>query len=91
MWVQMARIVERIRSWLQTERGGPEDYTVDAYVLERRSPDPNPRVKTFDDIHSPDEVRTEEDLQDGEYLLLELKSTGTVGEVIWEEEIAFSD
>lgn len=87
----MAQIVERIRSWLQVERGGPDDYTVEAYVLERRTPDPNPRVKTYDDITSPEEVRTQEDLQDGDYLLLELKSTGTVGEVIWEEEIAFSE
>lgn len=86
----MANLLDRFLSWLTTERGGPNEYTVEAYILERRDPDPNPRVTTYDEILSPETVEQQEEFQDGEYLLLELKTTGTVGDVIWEEELSFS-
>lgn len=87
----MASILEAIRSWIGTDPDEMVDYEVEAYVLERRVPDPNPRVVTYDDVLSPEEVREREELQDGEYLLQELKSTGTVGAVVWEAELSFSD
>lgn len=83
----MASILETIRSWIESD----EEYEVEGYVLERRTPDPNPRVATYETAPSPEEVRQREDLQDGEYLLQELKTTGTVGEVVWEEELTASE
>lgn len=87
----MASIMDTLRSWLSTDRGELEDYDVEEYVLERRRPKPNPRVRSYNDILSPEEVIQHEDLQDGEYLLQELKTTGTVGEVVWEEELTFDE
>lgn len=68
---------------------GEEEYEVDEYVLERREPDPNPRVKTYDELVSPDDVEDDGGLQSGIYLLQEIKTTGTAGEVVWEEELTF--
>lgn len=87
----MASILETIRSWVETDRTGTDDYEVDGYVLERRHPDPNTRVATYEEELSPEEVSGREDLQDGEYLLQELKPTGSVGEVVWEAELTFTD
>lgn len=66
-----------------------EGYEVEEYVLERREPDPNPRVKTYDERVSPSDVEDDDGLPSGTYLLQEIKTTGTAGEVVWEEELTF--
>ncbi len=83
----MVLILGTIRSWLETDRGELEDYEVKEYVLERRRPDPNPRVATYDESMTPAEVMSHDNLQAGEYVLQEIKETGTAGDVIWKEEL----
>ena len=84
----MAPILDTLRSLIGTD-DGTKDYEVQGYVLERRVPDPNPRVTSYDEALSPEEVTQREDLPDGEYVLQELKTTGSAGEIIWREELAF--
>lgn len=85
----MVLILDTIRSWFQTERGELEEYEVLEYVLERRHPDPNPRVTTFDDPVEPEDVMAQESLPSGSYVLQEIKETGTAGEVVWEADLTF--
>lgn len=87
----MVLILDTIRSWFQTERGEIEDYEVKEYVLERRSPDPNPRVATFDEKMEPETVMQQENHVSGTYVLQEIKETGTAGEVLWQEELTFDN
>lgn len=82
-------LMDTIRAFL--EEGEPEDYEVAEYVLERRDPDPNPRVTTYDEPVEPEEVEEEDDLPSGEYLLQEVKESGMAGDVVWHEELTFEE
>jgi hypothetical protein len=67
---------------------------VDHYVLERSEPEPDPRVEEFDEEVSPEEVQEMEEFSkgktiSGEYLLQEVLTTGSAGEVVWEAELEF--
>jgi len=72
----MAPIVDTLRSMFGVD-DSDDDYEVAEYVLERRVPDPNPRVTDYNEALTPGEVIEHEDLPDGEYILQELKSTGS--------------
>lgn len=85
----MVLILDTIRSWLDTDRGEIEEYDVKEYVLERRHPDPNPRVTTFDEELAPEDIMNQESLPSGTYVFQEIKDTGTAGEVLWEAELTF--
>lgn len=75
-------LIDKLQSYLASD----EEYEVDGYVLERREPDPDPRVREFDDPVSPEDLPAE-DLQAGTYLLQELKANGLVGETVWEADL----
>ena len=67
---------------------------IDHYVLERSEPEPDPRVEEFDEAVSPEEVAEMDEFSkgqtiSGEYILQEILSTGSAGEVIWEAELEF--
>ncbi len=83
-------LIDRLVSWITSEVE-VEDYDVAGYVLERRDPDPNPRVATYDELVDPEEVTAEDGLQSGEYLLQELKDNGMVGETVWHEDLTFEE
>jgi hypothetical protein len=83
-------LIDRLVSWITSEVG-EEDYEVAGYVLERRDPEPNPRVATYDELVDPEEVTAEDGLPSGEYLLQELKDNGMVGETVWHEDLAFEE
>lgn len=68
----------------ETARGDFDDYVVKEYVLERRRPDPTPGVATYNYALTADELLEQEAFPPGEYLLQEIKETGTAGAVIWE-------
>ena len=85
----MAGILDTLRSYLEDGRSG--DYEVDEYVLERREPDPEPRVATYDDHVSPEDVEAEGGLPSGTYLLQEVKTSGMAGEVMWEDDLEFGE
>lgn len=88
----MASIIDRLREYVRSEvRASEEEQAIDEYVLERRDPDPNPRVRTYDHPISPDEVASESELQPGTYLLQEIKESGMAGDVVWTEEFSFED
>lgn len=70
-------------------RDEAEDYPIAEFALERRDPDPKPRVKTFDYYVHPEEVAAMGDLQSGTYILQEVKPGGQAGEVVWKEELDF--
>jgi hypothetical protein len=82
-------LIDTIREFL--EDGEPEEYEVAEYVLERREPDPNPRVITYEELVEPGEVEAEHDLTSGEYLLQEIKESGMAGDVVWREELTFEE
>jgi hypothetical protein len=86
----MAPIVDTLRSMFGVD-DSDDDYEVAEYVLERRVPDPNPRVTDYNEALTPGEVIEHEDLPDGEYILQELKSTGSAGEIVWREELDFPE
>lgn len=81
----MASIVETLREYLG---GGEDDYEVAEYVLERREPDPEHRVRSYDEQVSPEEVASDPELGSGVYLLQEIKASGMAGEVVWTEELS---
>lgn len=83
----MASIVETIREYLGGD-GGDDDYEVEEYVLERREPDTEHRVRAYDERVSPEEVAADGDLPSGVYLLQEVKTSGMAGDVVWTEELA---
>lgn len=88
----MASIIDRVRDYLRSD----DEYEVDEYVLERRTPDANPRVRVFDTPVTPGDVRTEvrrsgEELPSGTYLLQEIKHSGMAGDVVWTEELSFDE
>jgi len=87
----MASIIDRVRSYVRSELSSDEDYAVDEYVLERREPDPESRVRTYDQPVSAQEVRTGEDLPSGTYLLQEIKTSGMAGDIRWTEDIDFDE
>jgi hypothetical protein len=87
----MASIIDRLRSYLESELSSDDDYEVDEYVLERREPDPEARVRTYDEPVSAQPITTEEELPSGTYLLQEIKPSGMAGEVVWTEELDFED
>lgn len=82
----MASIVQTLREYLGGD-GGDDDYEVDEYVLERREPDPEHRVRSYDERVSPREVASDADLPGGVYLLQEIKASGMAGDVVWTEEL----
>lgn len=83
-------LIDRLVGWVTSdiEEG---DYEVTGYVLERRAPDPNPRVTTFDGRVSPGEVEEQGGYPSGEYPLQELKDNGMVGETVWHEDLSFDE
>lgn len=83
----MASIVDTIRDFLRTDRPD-DDYEVDEYVLERKEPDSEHRVRSYDEPVSPEEVAADDDLPDGVYLLQEIKASGMAGDVVWTEELS---
>jgi hypothetical protein len=83
-------LIDRLVGWVTSEVED-QDYEVAGYVLERRDPDPNPRVTTYDERMSPEEIEGEGGLPSGEYLLQELKDNGMVGETVWHEELTFGE
>ena len=83
-------LIDRLVAWA-TSDVEEADYEVAGYVLERRDPDPNPRVTTFDDPLSPEEVEARGGHPTGEYLLQELKENGMVGETVWHEDLSFEE
>lgn len=83
----MVSIIDRLRRYVSSEMSSEEELAVDEYVLERRDPDPNPRVRTYDDQVSPEEVASDADLPEGTYQLQEIKENGMAGDVVWAEEI----
>lgn len=84
----MPSIIGRLREYVRSEVGASdEEQAIDEYVLERRDPDPNPRVRTYDHPITPDDVVTDSELQPGTYLLQEIKESGMAGDVVWTEEI----
>ncbi|MFB6161470.1 MAG: hypothetical protein ABEJ61_09895 [Haloferacaceae archaeon] len=83
----MAGILSQLRE-LVTSDPVDEGYEVDVYVLERRTPDPEPRVASYDEPVTPVQVRERDELPPGTYLLQEVKSSGMAGEVVWEEELS---
>lgn len=85
----MRSLVETLRAYFGL--GREEDYEVAEYVLERREPDPNPRVATYDEPVEPEGVESEGDLPSGEYLLQEVKASGMAGDVVWRTELAFEE
>lgn len=85
----MAGILDTIRDYLAEDRD--DDYEVDEYVLERREPDPESRVATYDEHVSPEEVEAQGGLPSGEYLLQEVKASGMAGDVVWEEDLEFEE
>lgn len=82
-------LIDTIRGFL--DEGEPEEYEVAEYVLERREPDPNPRVTTYDEYVDPADVEAEGDRPSGKYLLQEIKESGMAGDVVWEEELTFDE
>jgi hypothetical protein len=68
-----------------------DDYRVAEFALERRDPDPKPRVKTFDYYVHPEEVAAMSDLPAGTYILQEVKPGGQAGDVVWKEELDFEE
>lgn len=85
----MASIIDDIRDYIRaavTDSSG--DYEVDEYVLERREPDQNPRVTSYDELVSSSDVETDADLPPGTYALREIKSSGMAGDVVWQAELA---
>ena len=82
-------LIDRLVGWVTSDV--EEDYEVAEYVLERREPDPNPRVRTYDDRVSPEEVETAGGFPTGEYLLQELKDNGMVGETVWHETLTIEE
>ncbi|MFB6112615.1 MAG: hypothetical protein ABEJ58_00770 [Halodesulfurarchaeum sp.] len=74
----------------EPERQADTDY----YVLERAEPEADPRVEEFDEKVTPEDVMAMDEfskgtIMDGKYILQEILTTGTAGEVIWEEELEF--
>jgi len=70
---------------------GDDDYRVAEFALERRDPDPKPRVETFDYYVHPEEVAAMSDLPAGTYLLQEVKPGGQAGDVVWKEKLDFEE
>lgn len=83
-------LIDRLVAWV-TSDVEEADYEVAGYVLERRDPDPNPRVRTYDERVAPEDISSENGLPSGEYLLQELKDNGMVGETVWHEDLAFEE
>lgn len=86
----MAGIISQIRDVL-TSDPVEEEYEVDEYVLERRYPDPEPRVASYDVPMTPTQIQDEGELPTGTYLLQEIKPSGMAGDVMWEEELSFEE
>lgn len=87
----MPSIIDRLRSYVRSGLSSDEDYAVAEYVLERREPDPEARVRTYDTPVSAQDVRTEDDLPPGTYLLQEIKPNGMAGDILWTEDLSFDD
>lgn len=83
-------LIDRLTGWLKSGVE-EEEYEVSGYVLERRDPEPNPRVTTYDERVSPEEIEAQGGYPTGEYLLQELKANGMVGETVWREELTFEE
>lgn len=83
-------LIDRLVAWV-TSDVEEENYEVAGYVLERREPNPNPRVTTYDERVSPEDITAENSLLSGEYLLQELKDNGMVGETVWHEDLTFEE
>lgn len=84
----MAGLLDRLSEWA---RQPEESYEVDEYVLSRVEPDPENRLRVYDDPVDPDDVAADVELSPGVYLLQEIKTSGMAGEVLWEEELGGAD
>lgn len=85
----MASFIDSLRALVTGEE--EKDYEVKEYVLERREPDPEPRVTTYDEVVTPDDVVADGKLPSGKYLLQEIKTSGMAGDVVWEEDLTFDE
>lgn len=77
-------VISFLREWLTST---DEDYEVEEYVLSRRNPDPENRIRVYDSPMASEEVEADESLPAGTYILQEVKPSGMAGDVVWEEEI----
>lgn len=88
----MASIIDTLREYVRSGvTASEEEYEVDEYVLERRDPDPEPRVRTYADPVTAQDVVDRERLPSGVYLLQEIKASGMAGDVVWREELTFEE
>lgn len=81
-------LLDRLTSWMEPSED--ETYEVREYVLSRREPDPQNRLRVFEEPIGPEEVELD-DLEAGVYLLQEIKPTGMAGAVVWEEALGDTD
>lgn len=77
-------VISSIEEWMASTE---DDYEVEEYVLTRREPDPENRVRVYDSPADSDEVEANGSLPPGTYILQEVKPSGMAGQVVWEEEI----
>lgn len=77
-------VIRKLKGWLKPPE---EDYEVEEYVLSRREPNPENRIKVYDSPTDSEAVEADESLPPGIYILQEIKSNGMAGEVVWEEEL----
>lgn len=79
-----AGVFQTIREWI----GSPdEEYEVESYVLTRREPDPENRIREYDSPVESGTIEADESLPPGTYILQEIKPSGMAGDVVWEEEL----
>ena len=82
-------LLGRLRSWFQPT--ADEDYEVEEYALSRREPDPEHRIRTYEQPVTAGDVGSQKNLPPGIYLLQEVKASGLAGRVLWEEAIGDTD
>lgn len=83
-------LLDSIKSWFNPD--GDDDYEVAEYVLSRREPDPENRIRSYESVVTPEEVLEDADgLPGGVYLLQEVKPHGMAGKVVWEEALGDTD
>ena len=77
-------VIQTIKEWI----GSPADeYEVEEYVLSRREPDPENRIREYDSPIDSETIEAEESLPAGTYILQEVKPSGMAGDVVWEKEL----
>lgn len=77
-------VLRSVKEWVSSS---DDDYEVEEYVLSRREPDPENRIRVYDSPTDGDAVESDESLPPGTYILQEVKPSGMAGDVVWEEEI----